>query len=452
MTKLTAEPIVILGTFRSGTSALATALNALGVFFGAEKDFYPANEFNPGGFWELEDMQVLNSQCLSIFGMNFYQVDRLPDDWRLVPGGMEAVNQIRSLLHRHFERHARWGFKEPATSVLMPVYKEAFEAEALQPRYAISVRHPLSVAASQRRRQSDWGYKEALESGAKDVAPVEDRTLGLWIHFTLSSLKETQGKPRLIVSYENFLKDPRPYLAGLTTGIESWKPTEEEMEAGVATVKPEWSHSRYSLEDLKAWPSIVFEVYDCCLKADRDPEGLAAGKFDSEIDGLWDKWVLMSKMLRPMNLLPSQFTFSWREQGGNRQETLPFMPTGSWQTIRKRLDAPAGATIQIDPYQSPCQIWIRKAAWHANGEEKMAGLSPGQGGVMENPGVLRLTVFGPGALLVKAPTPGGSAELELEFRVQTDQAVLTNVIGTLRGKIEQVRRGSGPSFGATGRR
>lgn len=450
--KLAAEPIVILGTFRSGTSALATALNKLGVFFGAERDFYPANEFNPGGFWELKDMQVLNARCLATFGMNFYQVEKLPNDWRSIPGAPALVGEIRSLLHTHFEGHDRWGWKEPSTSVLMPLYEEAIKAEGLEPVYAISVRHPLSVAASQRRRQSDWGYKEAVEAGAEGVAPVEERTLGLWIQFTLASLKDTRDKPRLIVSYEDFLESPKPYLEGLIRDLKTWKPTELEMEAAVATVKPEWSHSRYTLEDLKDLPPIVSRVYDCCLRADRDPAGLNSGAFDEEIDQLWEEWTVMGKMMRPSNQPASPMTFTWREGGETRQEATVFTPTGTWQTVRMKLNVPAGTPIQIDPYQSACQIWIRKADWHVGSEQRQAPLSPGQGGVIESMGVQRLTVFGPGSLLTKSPNKPGEAEFEMEFLVQTDQSVMINVIGALRSKLEQLRRAAQPSFSHSGRR
>ncbi len=450
--KLATEPIVILGTFRSGTSALATALNELGVFFGAERDFYPANEFNPGGFWELKDMQVLNAKCLAVFGMNFYQVEKLPNDWKGIPGALALVGEIRSLLHTHFEGHERWGWKEPSTSVLMPIYEEAIEAEGLEPIYAISVRHPLSVAASQRRRQSDWGYKQAVEAGAEGVAPVEERTLGLWIQFTLASLKETHGRRRLIVNYEDFLENPKRYLEALTRDLKSWRPTESEMHAAAATVKPEWSHSRHTLEDLKGLPPIVSRVYDCCLRADLDPTGLNSGAFDAEIDQLWEEWTVMGRMMRPSNLLASPITFTWREGGETRQETVVFTPTGTWQTIRMKLNVPAGTPIQIDLYQSACQIWIRNADWHVGGEQRQAPLSPGQGGIIESMGVQRLTVFGPGSLLTKSPNKPGEAEFEVEFLVQSDQSVLTNVVGALRTKLEQLRRSAPHSFTHTGRR
>lgn len=129
-----------------------------------------------------------------------------------------------------------------------------------------------------------------------------------------------------------------------------------------------------------------------------------------------------------------------------------FTPTGTWQTIRMKLNVPAGTPIQIDLYQSACQIWIRNADWHVGGEQRQAPLSPGQGGIIESMGVQRLTVFGPGSLLTKSPNKPGEAEFEVEFLVQSDQSVLTNVVGALRTKLEQLRRSAPHSFTHTGRR
>ena len=59
------------------------------------------------------------------------------------------VREIRTVLKKHFEGIPHWGFKEPSTTVLMPLYREAFSAEGVvAARYPIMVRHPLSVVSS----------------------------------------------------------------------------------------------------------------------------------------------------------------------------------------------------------------------------------------------------------------------------------------------------------------
>ena len=435
------EPIVILGTFRSGTSAMATAYSLLGVNFGQEKDFQPADEFNPGGYWELRDMQTLNAKILTVFGTNFYQVDRLPEDWRSVPGTTAMVSEIRGQLRSKFSGAQRFGWKEPSTSILLPLYKEAMEAEGIKnPLYAIAVRHPLSVAASQNRRQSDWGYQDAKKS--EGAVAVEERTIGIWTHFTLASLKESRGANRLVISYEHFLQEPRRYLEWATGKMRDPKPSQEQMEAAVASVRPEWSHSKYSVDDLKPYSKVVVGTYDLCLRADRDPDGLTEGKYDAEIDQLWDEWVTWSKMIRPILLPAGQMILTWREANGQQNgKAERFSPTGTWQTMRIELSAQPGTEIYIDPYQMPSQIWIRKATWHVGEMEKKAQLHPGPNGVLEDVyGTKRLTLFGPGSLIGQIPPGHGEVAFEMEFMVQAGQVILSEIISTLRGRLDQARR------------
>ena len=439
------EPIVILGTFRSGTSAMATAYTHLGTFFGTEKDLQPSDEFNPGGYFELKDMQLLNSKALAVFGTNYYQVDRLPEDWRSVPGSSAIVSEMRTLLRSKFSGQQRWGWKEPATSVLLPLYKDAMEAEGIKkPIFPIAVRHPLSVAASQTRRQAEWGYKEAQE--AEGAPAVEERTVGLWTHYTLSSLRESKGCARQVLTYEGFLKDPRPYLSWLCDQLSDPKPTAEQMEAAVASVRPEWSHSKYSAEDLKPYSNIVIGTYDLCLRADRDPQGLTEGKYDQEIDQLWDEWITWSKMIRPILMPAGQSIFQWREPDGRHNGYAErFSPTGAWQTLRVSLNAQPGTEIYMDPYQMPCQIWIRNAVWRVGDTEKKATLNPGPNGMLqESFGTKKLTLFGPGSLIGQIPPGHGAVEFEMEMLVQTGPMILSEIISTLRGRLEQVRRAQPP--------
>src|SRR5512142_1463363 len=100
---LSGEPLVILGSFRSGTSCLATAVAELGVYQGAAGDFEPEDEFNVGGYWELSDMQMLNAKCLAAFGMNYFQCWRIPGDWLERPGSTDIVAEIRAVLRKHFD-------------------------------------------------------------------------------------------------------------------------------------------------------------------------------------------------------------------------------------------------------------------------------------------------------------------------------------------------------------
>lgn len=432
------EPVVILGVFRGGTSSVATAINHLGVYLGDERAFQPANEQNPGGYWELQEMQRLNAQILDAFGMNYFQADRVPDNWHDYPGGDQMVDDVRGLLCKHFAGKPSWGWKEPSTTILMPLYREALQKEGVSPQYAICVRHPLSVARSQRSRQIAWGYQDAKDQDAY-AYPIENRTIGLWLFYTLSALKESRDGRRTMFFYDRFLADPEPYMRRLGNE-QKIKPTEEQIQAAIASVKPQWSHSKYGVDDLKELPSIVWRTYDLSMRADQDPEGLNNGKYDPEIDELWQEWVATSQLAKPVPLPAGQMFFSWKINNQLVQEVQYYTPTGKWQTVTKELEVPAGSTIQLDPFQTPCQVWIRKAVWHFDGKEKNVAMKAGPNGILEDFGMRRLTVFGHGSCMIQMPQQTGKARIELEVVVQNGQNTLNVVIAMMREHMAQVKR------------
>ena len=438
---LTGEPIIVLGVFRSGTSCLSTALSKMGVYLGAEQDFYPPNENNLGGYYEIRALQELDLRGYSVFGMNFYQADRLPSDWRETPGGKTFMEEVRAMLRSKFAGRTSWGFKEPGMTGLIPIYREIFASEGAKPRYAICVRHPLSVSGSQIARQKLWGLNPDHGQIRGLQPPIGEHTLGLWLHYTLSALKETRGSIRQVFSYEGVLADPTSNITRLGNSMVSVAPTEEQLRAAIESVKPEWSHNRYGLSDLDAWPSLISRTYDCCLRIDKDGEGFNSGKFDAEIEELWDEFNLMGRMIRPIQLPSGQMIFSWRQGDKPGFHAVKYSPTGTWQTLRVAVSAPPGSMVQIDPYQMPCQIWIRRAVW-LGATETRAQFQPGPNGVLEDLfGLKRLTVFGPGPIVTQVP-PGSPQAFEIEFQIQSGHTVMNNIVGLLRGGIDQARRGA----------
>src|SRR4029077_7625329 len=134
------------------------------------------------------------------------------------------------------------------------------------------------------------------------------------------------------------------------------------------------------------WPSIVSRTYDLSLRADKDPDGLNAGKFDPEIDELWSEWLLTSDMARPIPLPTAQIFIAWQGPREIERVTKKYSPTDSWQSLRIEVPAPPRANIQVDLHQLPCQIWIRKAVWHYGGKEMPIALKGGPNGIVEDLG------------------------------------------------------------------
>jgi len=444
---LAGEPIAILGVFRSGTSCLANALNDLGVYLGEQHDFYPANENNLGGYWEIKSLQELNVRGYAVFGMNFYQVSRLPSDWIEYPGSKVFAKEIRALLNEKFLGKTHWGWKEPATTGLVPLYRYLLGEEGITPRFAICVRHPSSVAASQLSRQRKWGLEISDEDIKSLNHPIAFHTIGLWLHYTLTALRETKGHKRLVISYEHFLDNASATIEDIRRVLLTHEPTSEQVATATAAVKPEWSHNKYTVDDLKQWPDLVARTYDCCLRAFRDPNSLNSGAFDDEVEALYAEFGRMTKMLQPIQLPGGQFTLNWMQGNSPAGFGEKFTPTGGWQTMRIESAAPASSQVQLDLYQTPCQIWIRKAVWVVDGVEHPAPIGPGPNGVIEDLfGRKRLTIFGPGPAFTQMPA-SSPATFEMEFQVQSGPAILNTVVSMLRSRIDQVKSTAKPNPG-----
>src|SRR6185436_1263626 len=158
------------------------------------------------------------------------------------------------------------------------------------------------------------------------------------------------------------------------------------------------------------------------LRADAAPDQFAEGVFDSEIDSLWEEWRQGRKMLRHAMAPNPMGLAKWN--GG--EASFPISGDG-WTRTQISIDAKVATAIRITPYQSPCQVWIRRAAWIVDGVPKKATLRATQNGMLEQVyGLTLLTVFGPDTLVVETPTD--NATLELEMFVQADRDVLTNLI------------------------
>ena len=64
--------ILILGMHRSGTSVVARLLNMMGAYFAPEGVSNGANEENPKGFWERQDVRALNDLVLHSAGADLH--------------------------------------------------------------------------------------------------------------------------------------------------------------------------------------------------------------------------------------------------------------------------------------------------------------------------------------------------------------------------------------------
>lgn len=352
---------------------------------GLERSFSAGSEFDSAGDPSFSGLRILNAKCLVHFGMRPHQVSILPRDWREWPGADGLVDEIRSYLHA--SRDWQGDLQKPSggIDILAPLYAEALKREGIVlVTFVICFSNPLK-----------------LFEGVNDV-----RRAGLYLKYLLNALAGTRGHYRRVVP-----------ASGYSAAVD------------ITQVPPP-----PSMPDFSGWPSILRDVYQMCITASQEPIGLNEGKFDSRIESLCNELRVIDDMANAVDLPEDKMTLSWK--GGKVEEA--YCPTGSWQTMRFQLSAPAGSMMQFDPYQTPCYFWIRKAVWHTASGEKPALFAPQQNGFLEEVEDLqRLSIFGPGPASLESVGP---AELEIELLVQANDVILKELLLAIKGRLDEKGR------------
>ena len=184
-------PIVVLGMHRGGTSLVGDVIHRWGAYAGQESKLLRADENNQQGYWEYIPLINFNDNLLNSIGCTW-----------LVPPGNEAEETLAARaseaaykkpaeqLVMEMQAGGRyWFWKDPRLTVLLPFWKRMWD-EAI---YVISVRHPLEIAMSLRKR---------------DHAPLSASLL-IWQQYMLQCLRHTEdSKKKIFIKYEKLIQSP----------------------------------------------------------------------------------------------------------------------------------------------------------------------------------------------------------------------------------------------------
>jgi|TARA_R100000750_G_scaffold47827_1_gene32687 hypothetical protein len=145
-------PVIVLGMHRSGTSLFSRWLSFSGLHLGDR--LYGASSFNPYGYYEDCDFIELHKSLLKSKGGCESGHEQPLGSLALRDSDIEQVN----ILIKRKESDFLWGWKEPRTCLLLPLYRRQCPAA----RYIVVVREYESIIASlvkrERAKQSlFWG-------------------------------------------------------------------------------------------------------------------------------------------------------------------------------------------------------------------------------------------------------------------------------------------------------
>ncbi|MEQ8841477.1 MAG: sulfotransferase [Acidimicrobiales bacterium] len=183
------HPIAITGMHRSGTSMITRGLHESGLhLIGGDADaLLEAADDNPEGFWENKAIVACNDDLLEAAGGAWDNPPALlpmaVDDPRLAAVIDPATRALAGLAEND-----RWGFKDPRLCLTAAFWLD------LQPdlRFVISVRNPLEVALSLKRRNQN-SYSLGLS---------------LWERYYESILELVPEDRRIVTHYDTYFLDP----------------------------------------------------------------------------------------------------------------------------------------------------------------------------------------------------------------------------------------------------
>jgi hypothetical protein len=199
------NPVCVLGFGRSGTSLTMRVLNLLGVALGPEEDLLlPVEADNTRGYWEPRWMVDLNDAILAELDTVWWRPLPAERGWERGEAFEPMRERARTLLQEKFGSAPLWGWKDPRMALTLPFWHELVP----DAKYVICVRNPADAISSIQRRP-----EPTMSVGAwGDV----------WLDHIARALMETDGRPRLIVFYEDFFREPHRQLERIASflGVE----------------------------------------------------------------------------------------------------------------------------------------------------------------------------------------------------------------------------------------
>ncbi|MDR3389316.1 MAG: glycosyltransferase [Rudaea sp.] len=197
-----ARPILVLGMHRSGTSALASLLGAMGAHVGESDELLPAHAHdNPSGYWERTELVIEHDRFLAATGHAWDRVAGFDSHDHDDEASRRLQSSLRRLVGRLNARTGPWLVKDPRLCLLLPQWLPLLDDAAL----VIAVRDPREIAAS-------------LLAGHRGVY-TSHFILALWEKYLLTLLADLRGRRALFVSYEAMLADPRGQSERLLRGL-----------------------------------------------------------------------------------------------------------------------------------------------------------------------------------------------------------------------------------------
>jgi hypothetical protein len=199
--------VVVLGMHRSGTSLCANILQAMGVNMAEMPGIGPSNV---RGHWERTRINDLNDRVFAMFGRSWItsaHVLALPEHWLEDPRVAAVGRELVAWLWPQWATF-RFGFKDPRTARLLPLWRQVFATLGATPHWIFCVRDPAQVARSVSKR---------------DQMPQQQGAYR-WQVYNADAVRGVGTDPVCIVPYEHWFTRPEETGARLAAFLDAAPP------------------------------------------------------------------------------------------------------------------------------------------------------------------------------------------------------------------------------------
>lgn len=283
------KAICILGMHRSGTSAIARAVNLLGPYMGRAEDLMPSVEGdNPHGFWEHRAIFSFHERLLFFLALSWDSTFPPPEEWWKRPEIIPYREELKQLIREEFSGRSLWMWKDPRTCLLLPLWQHVLRELGIEVYYLLCMRNPVDVASSLLRRNSF----------------PKSKSSSLWLLYNLSALHWTSGARRIFVNYDDLMEDWERPLRKVSAffGI-PWPRDESEFrKAMMGFIRPEERHSHSDAELLLHDAEVaepVKKIYRLILEALEKNDLLDSEAFSGEVEDMYRDYCAYARMLAP---------------------------------------------------------------------------------------------------------------------------------------------------------
>ena len=236
--------VVVLGTPRSGASAMAGMLARLGCDLPAIE--MPATALESHGFYKANKVYALNHTIMTAANTDWQDWRPFYENWSRTPAEQDFTKQATDVFEQEFGTSSLFVLKDPHLCRLVPLWHKVLKQAGCTPAFVMFYRNPMEVAASLEERN-----KLPVSTG-----------LMVWLRYVLDAEAAVRGLNRSFVNFANLLQDWKQEVDKIEKDLDLTFPARsQEGNADIdAFLTVDLKHYTHKMTDLVGETQILFWV------------------------------------------------------------------------------------------------------------------------------------------------------------------------------------------------